>query len=182
MPILALALLIVILIVASVALVPFSLVQRYRVGTSRQPARGWLAILNLFAILMSTVLFLGGALVTNFWVPRAFWYSLAGLAAGSVLGFVGLWLTRWERSTTTMHFTPNRWLVLGITLLVSARIIYSLWRGWWTSGLIEQPGAWLAAIGIAESLGAGGVVLGYYLVFWLGVTGRIRRHRQRWPV
>lgn len=175
MPILALALLIVILVIASVAIVPFSLVQRYRVGTSRQPARAWLAILNLVAISISTVLFLGGALVTNFWVPRSFVYSVAGLAAGGLLGFIGLWLTRWERSSSTMHFTPNRWLVLGITLLVSARILYSFWRAWWTSGMTEQPGSWLAAIGIAESLGAGGVVLGYYLVFWLGVFGRIRR-------
>jgi hypothetical protein len=48
-----------------IVLIPISLVQRYRVGTRRQPVRGWLATLNVAAFALSTILFLVGAAVTD---------------------------------------------------------------------------------------------------------------------
>jgi hypothetical protein len=174
-PVLALAAVVLALVLASIALIPFSLVQRYRVGTSRQRARGWLAAINLFALFISIALFLVSAAITNVWVPKAFVYALGGLAAGGALGLVGLALTRWERTPDAIHYTPNRWLVLGITLLVSIRIIYSVWRGWQTWGVAPVDSSWLAVVGVAESLGAGALVLGYYFVYWSGVSRRLRR-------
>lgn len=179
MPVLALAVLVLVLLLASIALVPFSVVQRYRVGTARQRARGWLAAVNLFALFMSIALFLVSAAITAVWVANAFRYALLGLAAGGVLGLLGLVLTRWERGPQALHYTPNRWLVLAITLLVSGRIIYSFWRGWQTWGLVPRDTSWFAVIGVAESLGAGAVVLGYYFMYWSGVTRRLRRHTAR---
>ena len=44
---------------------PLTLVQRYRLGTARRPARGWVAAVNLVGIGMSAVLFLAGAAVTE---------------------------------------------------------------------------------------------------------------------
>jgi hypothetical protein len=35
--------------------------------------------------------------------------------------------------------------------------------------------SWLTASGAAGSLGAGALVLGYYLTFWVGVRRRLRR-------
>lgn len=164
-------------ILALLILIPLSLVQRYRVGTARRLARGWVAILNLVTIGLSTGMFLVAAFITSLWVPAAFAYSLAGLAAGAVLGVVGLALSRWEHAPDSLHYTPNRWLVLAITLTVTARLIYGFWRSWqaWGAGL--DAGSWLAASGAAGSLAAGAVVLGYYLAYWLGVRRRVMKQR-----
>lgn len=162
-------------VLAMLLLIPVSLIQRYRVGTSRQRARGWLAGLNLFALLLSTFLFLLSAAITSVWIPEALLYTAGGLATGFVLGLLGLWLTRWERGPGTLHYTPNRLLVLGITLMVTLRIGYGFWRGWesWRAGL--SGGSWFVASGVAGSLAAGAIVLGYYLVYWIGVRRRLRR-------
>jgi hypothetical protein len=159
----------------AIALLPLSLVQRYRVGSARRPARGWFIALNLGAILISTAIFLAGAAITNAWVPNAFAYTLVGVAIGCVLGIVALALTRWEPTTRALHYTPNRWLVLAVTLLVTARVLYGFWRSWhaWSAGL----DSWSAAFGVAGSMGAGAVVLGYYLAYWIGVRRRLKRHR-----
>jgi hypothetical protein len=69
--------------------------------------------------------------------------------------------------------------VLGLTLIVSARILYGLWRSWesWRAGL--SGGSWFVAAGLAGAMAAGAVVLGYYLVYWFGVRSRLRRHGRR---
>ena len=163
----------------AIALMPLSLVQRYRVGTSRRQARGWIVAVNFGAVLFSACVFLVSAAVTSIWIPDAFRYAAAGLAAGSFLGIVGLWLTRWEFSGRGLHYTPNRWLVLAITLLVSARIAYGFWRSWQAWRLAAGDTTWIAASGVAGSLAAGAVVLGYYLMYWFGVRRRLRRGVRR---
>jgi hypothetical protein len=170
-------------LLALIALMPLSLVQRYRVGTARRLARGWVATLNLIALSISTALFLAGAAVTAIWVPGAFAYAAGGLGLGAVLGLAGLALSRWEATPSALHYTPNRWLVLAITLTVTARIGYGFWRAWqaWQAGVGDT--SWLAAAGVSGSLAAGAVVLGYYFVYWAGVRRRVNKHRQMavWP-
>jgi hypothetical protein len=163
--------------VLSIALIPFSLVLRYRVGTARQPARGWLVTLNLIGLLVSTLLFLLTAAVASRWVSDAFRYALMGLAAGCALGVVGLVLTRWESGSRSLYYTPNRWLVLGITLVVTARIGYGFWRTWHAWKAAYDHTSAIAASGVAGSLAAGAVVLGYYMTYWAGVRRRLRRYR-----
>jgi hypothetical protein len=162
----------VLVILAVIALMPISLVQRYRMATSRQRARGWLAAVNLAGLSLSAVLFLASAAVTSVWVPNALTYTAAGLAGGCLLGIVGLWLTRWEPSPGALHYTPNRLLVTVITLVVTARILYGFWRGYhtWRAGMLTDSG-------MAGSMAAGAVVLGYYLAYWFGVRRRFKRIR-----
>ena len=179
MPLLLLAAVLLFVIVVPVVLLPLSLVQRYRVGTARRPARGWMVTLNLAGLSLSTVLFLLTAALTNAWVPEAFRYALTGLATGCVLGLLGLVLTRWETGSRSLHYTPNRWLVLGITLVVTGRVFYGFWRTWHAWRAAYEHTAMIAAAGVAGSLGAGGVVLGYYVTYWIGVRRRIRRYRWR---
>lgn len=178
MPILIAALVLVAVVLLGILLMPIALVQRYRVGTSRQQARGWLATVNVVGLALSTALFVLGAALTSLWVPHALSYTALGWAIGALLGLLGLWLTRWESDTQPLHFTPNRWLVLGILLAVATRIGYGFWRAWesWHSGL--AGGSWVVARGAAESLAAGAVVLGYYLIFWTGVRRRFHHHRR----
>ena len=159
-----------------VVLIPISLLQRYRVGTSRRPARRWVATLNLAAIALSIAFFLAGAALTNVWVPNALSYSAAGVAGGSVLGLMGLLLSRWEATPRGLYYTPNRWLVLGITLVVSVRIVYGFWRVWESWRLSPGETSWVVTAGVAGSLAAGGVVLGYYFTYWLGLRLRLKRH------
>jgi hypothetical protein len=175
-PVLALLLLPVFVVLAAIVLLPFSLVRRYRVGTARRLARGWLAVINLVGLALSSGLFVLASAVASVWVPHVFTYTVTGLAAGWVLGFAGLALTRWEPTPQSLHYTPNRWLVLGLTLVVTARVVYGLWRGWraWGAGLDDS--SWAVESGVAGSMAAGAVVLGYYLVYWSGVRRRSKWH------
>lgn len=134
--------------------------------------------MNIVMLGLSAMLFLFGAALTNVWVPEAFTYALAGLAAGSVLGVVGLWLSRWEATPHALHYTPNRWLVLALTLVVTTRVLYGFWRGWHAWRSTPDDASWLAAAGAAGSLAAGAVVLGYYLAYSIGVRRQVTRHVQ----
>ena len=179
MPLLVLPLLILLALAALLLLIPVSLVQRYRVGTSRQRARGWLVAINYLGLLLSAVIVVSTAAVTTLWVPGTLTYTASGLCLGVVLGVAGLWLTRWESSVDALHYTPNRLLVLSITLLVAGRLLYSAWRGWhsWSAGI--HGGSWFVAAGVPGSMAAGAVVLGYYLTYWTGIRRRYRRHAGR---
>jgi hypothetical protein len=178
MPLIALAL-VPVIVLAFIALMPLSIVLRYRAGTARRLARGWVATINVLGIAFSTAVFLGVAAATSAWVPNAFTYSVIGLAGGCVLGLLGLWLSRWEGTPQSLHYTPNRWLVLAITLVVTSRLIYGFWRGWHTWGSTPDDTSWLAASGAAGSLGAGAVVLGYYLTYLTGVLRRLKQHGRK---
>ena len=114
--------LVALLPIVLVALMPVILIQRYRVGTARRLARPLVARVTLGAMVVSAGFFLVSAAVTGLWIPRAFLFSVAGLGAGLLLGTIGLWLTRWDATPRSLHYTPNRWLVLFVTFLVAARI------------------------------------------------------------
>lgn len=169
----------VLLVLAVIVLIPVGIVRRYQVGTSRQRARGWLATLNIAGLTLSTCLFAVAAAVTSVWVPDVLQYTAAGLGGGAALGVLGLWLTTWEPGLDHLHYTPNRLLVLAITLTVTARVLYGFWRAYesWRAGL--SGGSWFVEAGVPGSMAAGAVILGYYLVFWLGVRRRLRRHAGR---
>src|SRR5262245_42481156 len=129
MPLVALAIVLLLLPLALVALMPVVLIQRYRLGRSRRLARPWLASLNVVAMTASASMFLVSAALVNLWVSSSFVFATIGMAAGALLGLVGVWISRWESTRHALHYTPNRWLVLGVTLLVTARMLYSFTRG-----------------------------------------------------
>ena len=96
-----------------------------------------------------------------------------------MLGVIGLWLSRWEATPRSLHYTPNGWLVLAMTLVVSARILYGLVRPWLSMDSTGADSGPLATFGIGGSLTAGGTVLGYYLTYAIGVRWRISRWQKR---
>jgi hypothetical protein len=168
-------LLLMFVILIGIALIPVGIVQRYRRGSTRQRARGWLATLNIAGFGLSAMLFLTSAAITNIWVPHAFVFTAGGLATGAILGLVGLLRTRWEPSLGGLYYTPNRWLTLIITTVVAARVMYGFWRAWQTSRAGLAGGSWVAAAGVAGAMAAGAIVLGYYLAYWIGVRVRLRK-------
>ena len=163
------------LVLALILAMPLLLFLRYRAGTARRRAYRWVATLNLATIVISAGFFLYVAAITTFWVPDAFRYSVFGLLGGGLLGLIGLALTRWEQTPRALHYTPNRWLILIITLAVSARLLYGIWRiwhGWHTSG---SDSSWLTSVGIAGSLALGALMLGYYVAYSAGLWWRLRQ-------
>jgi hypothetical protein len=174
-PLLLLPLILLATVVLVLLLVPVSLIQRYRNGTARRPARAWLALVNVAAIGFSVGMLLVTAAISGVWIPGAFSYSAAGLAVGSGVGVVGLRLTRWEHSPSGLHYTPNRWLVLALSIAIALRLGLGLWRAWRAWDADAGDGSWLANAGFSGSLAAGALVLGYYLTFWAGVWMRARR-------
>ena len=160
--------------VLMIVLMPIALLQRIRRGGMRRQARSWFITVNAAAVTVSTAMLLVGALIMAQWVPRVLYYSLAGLFAGAVLGLFGLALTRWERGRGAMFYTPNRWLALAITSVVTMRILYGLWRTWsvWRAG--TEPISVVAASGVAPSIAAGAIVLGYYVIYWAGLRRQLR--------
>ena len=123
-------------------------------------------------LLLSALLLLFGAWLAGYWVDAAVAYAVAGLLAGMVLGMLGLALTRFEATSQGMFYTPNRWLVLTLTLVVAARIGYGLYRmeQAWVAG---AHATWLAQQG--SVLAVGGLLLGHYLVYAWGLRWRLRR-------
>jgi hypothetical protein len=176
-PLLALALLLLPLI--AIALMPLMLIQRYRAGTVRRLARPWVATLNVAAMIFSASFFLVASAVTTAWVPNAFSSAVLGLAVGCVLGVIGLWISRWEATPRSLHYTPNRWLVLAVTLFVTVRVLYGFWRGWTAMRSPADEASFIAAFGVAGSLAAGATVLGYYLAYGIGLRRRISKWQKR---
>lgn len=181
MPILLLVLLLVLILLplAMIVLMPLILVQRYRIGSARRKARPWMVTISIALMAFSAIAFLVGAAVTTVWVPHAFSGAAAGVALGTVLGVAGLLLTRWEATPATLHYTPNRWLVLLVTFMVSARVVYGLWRSWSVARAGVYGTEMVLAFGIPQSLAVGGTVIGYYIAYASGVRGRIREWERR---
>lgn len=166
---------VLLLAVALILTMPLTLFLRYRASTVRRLGRRWVSTLNLVMLVFSAALFLTVAAITSFWVSGAFRYSLFGFMGGCLLGLLGVALTRWEETPRALDHTPNRWLILIITLAVTARLLYGVWRiwhGWRASG---SDTSWLEAAGIAGSLAIGAVVLGYCVTYLAGVRWRLRR-------
>ncbi len=53
--------------------------------------------------------------------------------------------------------------------------MYGFWLGWesWRAGASGE--SWFVAAGVASSMAAGAIVIGYYLTYWFGVRRRLRR-------
>ena len=78
------------------------------------------------------------------------------------------------RTPRALYYTPNRWLILVITLAVTTRLIYGLWRIWQAWHTTGPDSSWLAAAGIPGSMAVGAIVIGYYLTYSAGVRWRLR--------
>jgi hypothetical protein len=178
-PIILFALLVfVLLALAGVVLV--SLALRYRAGTARRQARRWVASLNVWATSLSVVFFLSFTLLLSFWVGSAFRFALIGMGCGGILGMLGLAMTRWESQPEGLFYTPSRWLVLIVTLAIAARFIYGWWRATHSVNSTQGDQHWLmTASGIQLSLTVAAGLIGYYLVYSIGVRLRLARHEQR---
>ena len=172
--------LVLFVVLAFGGVVLLSLALRYRAGTARRQGRRWVATMNLWMTSFSAALFLFVAFLMSFWLGPTLRFALAGMAIGAVLGLLGLALTRWEVEREELFYTPSRWLALIITFAIAARFAY----GWWHA---THPGVnasgeqhWLMSASTAQfSFAVAAGLIGYYLVFAIGVRFRLVRHERR---
>ena len=177
MPIILIALLLFVLF-ALAGVILLSLALRYRAGTARRQARVWVASMNVWMTSFSAVFFLSFTLLLSFWVGSAFRFALIGIAVGGLLGLLGLALTRWEGHPEGLFYTPSRWLALIVVFAIAARVLYGWWRATHTG---SSPGdqQWLiTASGTQFSLAVAAGLIGYYLIYSIGVRLRLTRHEQ----
>ena len=179
MPIIVFALLLFVLL-AFAGVILLSLALRYRAGTARRQARRWVASLNVWLTSFSAVFFLSFIVLLSFWVDSVFRFTLIGMGCGGILGLVGLAMTRWESQPEGLFYTPSRWLALLITLAIAARFVYGWWHATHSGSNVTGDQHWLiTASGTQLSLAVAAGLIGYYLVYSLGVRLRIARHEQR---
>ncbi len=179
MPILILALFFCVMLALSAGII-LSIASRYRAGTARRQGRRWVATANVWSTAFGAGFFLLSTAFMSIWLHQAFVYSLLGMLAGMVLGGFGLLLTRWENHQGTFYYTPNRWLALIIVFALIGRLAY----GWWRSvHMIEgQPHPWISGSATALSLAVAAGVIGYYLIYAIGVRRRFLRHDRARPL
>jgi hypothetical protein len=181
-PLILLALLVFVLL-ALAGMVLLSLAVRYRAGTARRQARRWVASLNVWVTSFSALFFLSFTLLLSFWVGSAFRFALIGMVFGGILGLVGLAMTRWESQPEGLFYTPSRWLALFVTLAIAARFVYGWWRATHSGSRPSSDQYWLiAAPGTQLSVAVAAGLIGYYLVYSIGVRLRMelmgQRHRR----
>lgn len=172
MPLLIVPVVILVLLVLWLVLLPVSLWQRYRLGKARRKAWPWLVKLNSWLLLGSTAVFIASMALTNLWWPGAFSYALAGMGAGLLTGVLGLWLTRFENTPQGFYYTPNAWLILALTLLVTARIamgLVEMWRYWQGREALSL----VPVLEHASLFAVAGLLIGYYLVYTWGLRRRL---------
>ena len=177
-PIILLGLL-VFVVLAFAGVVLLSLALRYRASTTRRQARPWVASLNIWLTVFSTVFFLSFALLLSFWVPSAFRFAVIGMGCGAILGLLGSAVTRWERRPNGLFYTPNRWLAVVITFTIAARFIYGWWRATHSgsSASVEQHlliNASATQLSVAVAAG----LVAYYLIYSIGVRLQLARYQR----
>ena len=102
------------------------------------------------------------------------------MGCGGILGLVGLAMTRWESQPEGLFYTPSRWLALLVTLAIAARFVYGWWRATHSGSNAPGDQHWLiTASGTQLSLAVAAGLIGYYLVYSVGVRLRVARHAQR---
>jgi hypothetical protein len=176
-PIILVALLFFVLL-AFAGVVLLSLALRYRAGTARRQGRRLVATMNVWMTSFSVVFFLFFTFLLSFWIGPTLRFALAGMGIGGFLGLVGLAVTRWESQPEGLFYTPSRWLALLVTLAIAARLAY----GWWhaTHPVTSAEQHWLMTASTSQiSIAVAAALIGYYLIYAIGVRIRVTRH-ERW--
>jgi hypothetical protein len=154
------------------AIIVWSLYRRMRRSFGRQRVRDgfmWFRI-GIFSLL---AVFIGVQVARDVEVLGAL---LAGIAAGAALGYAGLRYTKFEVTPQGRFYTPHAYIGVAVTALFVARILYDFLG--MNGGMMPTgaPGVDLAAFYQHNpvTLVVFGVLVGYYVLYYLGVLQRTR--------
>lgn len=153
------------------AFVALALIRRVMRNIGRQrirPVRMQLRI-GIFAVV--------GVLVLAASLHRAALFEAlaAGLAAGAALGWFGLQHTRFESAPDGgAYYTPHTYIGLFVSVLFLARIAYRFMVVYPAMQAAAQANTLAAYQRSPLTLGIFGVVVGYYVAYYIGVLGKSR--------
>lgn len=97
-----------------------------------------------------------------------------GLAAGTAVGWVGLYFTRFEATPKGRFYLPNPYIGVGISLLLIGRIVYRITLVY-SAGELGYGSPQLSLS--PWTLGLFGVMAGYYLFYYSGLLILSRRQK-----
>lgn len=153
-----------------VVLLPLSVFQRYRLGKARRRVQPLFVGINAWLLAAATIVFIAFSAAAGNWIAHALVDAAAGLVAGVLVGLLGLVLDRTEWTNGAMYRTPNRWVVLGLALLVVGRIAMGVWLAVADAPATGMTG-WVTRGGM---IAVGGILLGYGLATAWGLRRRVR--------
>ena len=155
-----------------VALVVWRLYRRMRRSFGRQRVQDGFMWFRVGILTLATV-FIVVLVARN---VDALGALLAGIACGAVLGLFGLRYTKFETTPEGRFYTPHTYIGLVVTALFVGRVLYRFLEIY--NGLIP---ATTAGQGLAASfqhsaftLAVFGALVGYYLLYYVGVLQRTR--------
>lgn len=101
---------------------------------------------------------------------------LAGIACGAVLGLLGLRYTKFEVTPEGRFYTPHTYIGLGVTALFVGRLLYRFLEVYNGVMPAAAAGQGLAAAYQRSpfTLAVLGALVGYYVLYYLGVLQRTR--------
>jgi hypothetical protein len=132
-----------------------------------RPGRLWTGITIFSALLIVFAVLLGRH-------PAVLPGLAGGAAAGALLGWIGLRLTRFETNENGHFYTPNTYLGVTLSLLLVGRLVYRFTQFSTAShvGGAPTPGAAWSPLTMAVF----GLMAGYYVAYYAGVLVRGRAH------
>jgi hypothetical protein len=161
----------------AVPLAALMVYRRVRRNFGRQPLRsGRLAVRSLFLALVAGLLLLIG-LAGGIGASMAGWGVLSGLAAGGLLGVVGVRMTGFESVSGKHWYTPHPGLGLALTALMLGRLAYRfLAVGSAAAAMAGSDAPALASLQRSPlTLAIAGLLVGYYLVYNVGLLRMARQ-------
>jgi hypothetical protein len=132
---------------------------RRSIGRQMLKPRRTIARIVVFAI--ASVFTIGKGLQA----PRLLLGFGGGLLAGTILGFVGLRLTRFETTEEGHFYTPDTRIGIALSLLLTGRLIYRIIILNDVSWSLGHPPAWQSPL----TFFIAGLTFGYYLVYYIGL-------------
>ena len=138
------------------------------VGRQRLSIRPWFTVVLVPVVLIALLL----QTLAN---PMTALMLLGGAAVGSMLGVVGLRLTRFERTPEGFFYTPNAHLGIALSLLMVARIGYRMVPLLLTGATVLTPPADFVRSPVTLLLI--GVLASYFVTYAIGLL-RWRHSKQ----
>jgi hypothetical protein len=141
-----------------------SMISRQHLSGSRRP---WTTVV-MFLVLS------GLLLVTSLGHPSNALAMLAGAACGTVLGVLGLRLTKFEQTPEGLFYTPSAHFGIGLSLLLFGRVAYRMYQTYALAGQTSATG--MNAVTYSPlTLVIFGTLAGYYVTYAIGL---LRWHRR----
>jgi len=161
-----------------VPLAAFAIYRRVRGNFGPQPIRRTRMMVRVAIFAVLTVLLS----LTGLYNPMLLVGLAGGIAGGAVLGTVGLRLTRFEQNAQGADvYIPNPWIGAALTMLLLGRLA---WRLLVAMPQMQDP-AMAGHAGYGPPMGNSpltlavfGLMVGYYLVYFIGLLVHHRRFQR----